>query len=363
MAITVTGFSQFNAIGVHGQSRSDHGAKFLVAGMFTSDLSNYAERLRLSLEKFGLDFVLYEVPTVHYSISSKGSFDLSYSKPNFINYVLNEFRIPVLYIDVDVVFRDLPKEIFTLASTGVDFGCYNWLNDRSSDAYVPASALINGISFKRRFYRFSHSVDLFDPSQLIVSGVSQFYSPNATVLLHRWLDAIACWPQVADDELLDFAYNFWDERSAIRAHWWGKSYSRYPWWIHVRPIIDHPDMPSPQGPARTFKSAAGRERFKSDGILALPSQSLFPRDCIIDTKERLLLKIKGQGEIEVVGRFTDELWVETIDEPELNIVGRMSLATPWSRTQSAEKAQTIPRNAPCPCGSGKKYKHCHGRQR
>jgi preprotein translocase subunit SecA len=20
----------------------------------------------------------------------------------------------------------------------------------------------------------------------------------------------------------------------------------------------------------------------------------------------------------------------------------------------------IPRNAPCPCGSGKKYKHCHG---
>ena len=24
----------------------------------------------------------------------------------------------------------------------------------------------------------------------------------------------------------------------------------------------------------------------------------------------------------------------------------------WDRT---------PRNAPCPCGSGKKYKHCHGR--
>jgi preprotein translocase subunit SecA len=27
-------------------------------------------------------------------------------------------------------------------------------------------------------------------------------------------------------------------------------------------------------------------------------------------------------------------------------------AAPWART---------PRNAPCPCGSGKKYKHCHGR--
>jgi len=27
-------------------------------------------------------------------------------------------------------------------------------------------------------------------------------------------------------------------------------------------------------------------------------------------------------------------------------------AAPWAKT---------PRNAPCPCGSGKKYKHCHGR--
>jgi preprotein translocase subunit SecA len=27
-------------------------------------------------------------------------------------------------------------------------------------------------------------------------------------------------------------------------------------------------------------------------------------------------------------------------------------ATTWAAT---------PRNAPCPCGSGKKYKHCHGK--
>jgi preprotein translocase subunit SecA len=30
----------------------------------------------------------------------------------------------------------------------------------------------------------------------------------------------------------------------------------------------------------------------------------------------------------------------------------VAAASPWART---------PRNAPCPCGSGKKYKHCHGR--
>jgi preprotein translocase subunit SecA len=23
--------------------------------------------------------------------------------------------------------------------------------------------------------------------------------------------------------------------------------------------------------------------------------------------------------------------------------------------------KSTPRNAPCPCGSGKKYKHCHGK--
>ena len=28
---------------------------------------------------------------------------------------------------------------------------------------------------------------------------------------------------------------------------------------------------------------------------------------------------------------------------------------------SAEPVQKIPRNAPCPCGSGRKYKHCHGK--
>jgi len=28
---------------------------------------------------------------------------------------------------------------------------------------------------------------------------------------------------------------------------------------------------------------------------------------------------------------------------------------------STETSTNIPRNAPCPCGSGKKYKRCHGK--
>jgi len=49
--------------------------------------------------------------------------------------------------------------------------------------------------------------------------------------------------------------------------------------------------------------------------------------------------------------------VETREDPALAPAQSMARAAaampaPWART---------PRNAPCPCGSGKKYKHCHGR--
>jgi hypothetical protein len=33
-----------------------------------------------------------------------------------------------------------------------------------------------------------------------------------------------------------------------------------------------------------------------------------------------------------------------------------------SRTENRKIKESIGRNDPCPCGSGKKYKHCHGRQ-
>jgi len=49
--------------------------------------------------------------------------------------------------------------------------------------------------------------------------------------------------------------------------------------------------------------------------------------------------------------------IETRDDPALAPPPGVAAhpagpASPWART---------PRNAPCPCGSGKKYKHCHGR--
>ena len=33
---------------------------------------------------------------------------------------------------------------------------------------------------------------------------------------------------------------------------------------------------------------------------------------------------------------------------------------PTQKTQPVRAEQKVNRNAPCPCGSGKKYKKCHG---
>jgi hypothetical protein len=53
---------------------------FVVAGMFTASHKAAAERLVASLRSFSLPHAIFEVPTVHRSISHKGSDDLAYTK-------------------------------------------------------------------------------------------------------------------------------------------------------------------------------------------------------------------------------------------------------------------------------------------
>lgn len=52
------------------------------------------------------------------------------------------------------------------------------------------------------------------------------------------------------------------------------------------------------------------------------------------------------------------------EKTELNALGKDSHETHRKIHQASVKmAQRIGRNDPCPCGSGKKYKHCHGREK
>jgi hypothetical protein len=292
----------------------------IVAAMFTTSMQHHADRLRSSLEAAGLSFALYLVPSVHCSISPRGSNELAFCKPNFIHYVLNEHRKPILYLDADMVMREPPAKILRAAhGQSIDFGCYNWLADRVTDAYRPVEVVWNDKVVKNRYYGFSHSIDLFDPTQLLISGGAQFYTLEALALLHAWLRAIERFPTVADDELLDYAYNFIIDKRAIRTSWWDKDYCRYPWWIYVRPVIDHPQWPAAgNNPARHFRSAAGHERFKEHGVAALRPQvpeAPFPRDCLIDTHEKRLLRKDRFGRTSVVGAVTIELWTATHDRP------------------------------------------------
>ena len=53
-------------------------------------------------------------------------------------------------------------------------------------------------------------------------------------------------------------------------------------------------------------------------------------------------------------------------EFELADAGMTRLTTQASRSDTVNRNdpstwRNSPRNAPCPCGSGKKFKHCHGR--
>ena len=162
--------------------------------------------------------MLYQVPTVHCSISIRGSNDITFCKPNFIEHVQNEQRAPVLYVDADTIFREPPLKVQQATEEHVDFASYNWLADAANPAYMPVNVTFNGVPENNRFYRFSHAIDVIDPTQLIVSGAVQYYTPDARPLLQAWLDTIDRFPNVDDDELLDYAYNFIIDkaRSALR---------------------------------------------------------------------------------------------------------------------------------------------------
>jgi len=290
---------------IYAQSWRKEGLPFVVAAMFTGSIRKLADRLKNSLEQIGLNFALFEVPSIHCSISRKGTNDITFSKPNFIRFVQSKYRMPVLYVDADVVFREMPYQVFQFAQERVDFAAYNWLADLLTDAYIPIPITIDGTLWKNRFYKFSHSIDLYDPTQLFVSGCSQYYSPDAEPLLRKWLEAIDACPDVADDELLSFAYNFSINKNSIKVFWWTKDYSRYAWWITVRPIIDHPQIPAGIGETPRITG----NHFDPQHAQHRRSQSTFPRDCLIDVKEKCIIPFSQQTGSTIIERFDTDIYL------------------------------------------------------
>jgi len=267
---------------------------FTAVAMFTPDYEALAQRLQASLlEHGGQHYALYEVPAVHRSISAKGIDDPSLTKASLIRFCWERYARPVLYLDCDVVVRQAPVRISLLSRMARDFAIYNWLADECTDCYVPLT--VPGVP-SGRLYRFSHAIDLFDPEQLICSGCVQYWAPTvqAGALLERWLQAQLRFPNSADDQCLDFAFNNRGSDPAPAYAWLDKAYARYAWWPHIRPLIDHPQLPSASA-FEAIPTGEGEARVHSHQLEVRRPPRAVPRDCVVDVVSRRLYRLRPAG--------------------------------------------------------------------
>jgi SEC-C motif len=65
-----------------------------------------------------------------------------------------------------------------------------------------------------------------------------------------------------------------------------------------------------------------------------------------------------RAEVERLGRELGEAFLQSCRQPILEIVGEKTSNTLAQGATMRRAVAKIGRNAPCPCGSGKKYKHC-----
>ncbi len=272
---------------------------YVIAAMFTASYSHKANRLIASCETLGLPYSIHEVPTVHRSISIRGTDDLAYTKANFIRLQLGLHKKPVLYVDADCEFVSQPVLIDDLVRSGCDFAIHNGLAAKRSERFVPVELSLspNGPPIKNRFYRYAGGEYWYSKSQLVCSGAVQFYanSFSARSLLSRWHRNIATFASDrADDSCLDFTYNNLGRRTwlwwLLKVYWLPKAYVRYPMWIYATPIINHPDWPSPSYfNSLKGRDPKGRKRFYHSLMERRISQ--FSSDSIIDVEQQMVCKL------------------------------------------------------------------------
>jgi len=290
-------------------------ASFLVGAMMTPGYTHLGERLLKSCQHFSLPVAIFEVPTVHCSISPKGTEDFSYTKANFIHFLLERYKKPVLYVDADCVVMHYPERVELMIGDQVDFAIFNWFAEENTEMYIPIEITIiddEGTRVVRdRFFQFSGSQDFFSESQLFCSGATQFYNntPAAKLLLSAWHGVIESSPHSADDECLDFAFN---NRPAIicniKTAWFDKSYARVAWWIYTRPVINHPDYPNSGDQFISIEQLGGKSRIYDAEVKNRTVPQVFPRDCLIDSQEKILLRIHEENLVPVAS-FSTELWL------------------------------------------------------
>ena len=288
---------------------------FLIVSFFTQNYKDKADRLINSLNNFNLNYKIFEVPTIHYSKSDKGSNDINYCMPKLIIDMLKQFKVPIIFLDCDLVVMKEPKLFYSLKEKNIDFAIYNWLEDSENDGYLPVKLKINSErgEIEETYYINSVNVKLLNnpnkEGQLFSSGgVAYFSESNSSInVLNEWLENIIKYPKAPDDQLLDHTFNYSSTvRKNLKVEWLDKSYCRVFWWIFSQPIIDHPGHMSHRVNDNFFK-ITGKERFKIENTIKRNS-SKFSKELIIDAKNKKILKVE-KGKIFVVRSFTESVYV------------------------------------------------------
>ena len=288
---------------------------FLIVSFFTQNYKDKADRLINSLNNFNLNYKIFEVPTIHYSKSDKGSNDINYCMPKLIIDMLKQFKVPIIFLDCDLVVMKEPKLFYSLKEKNIDFAIYNWLEDSENDGYLPVKLKINSErgEIEETYYINSINVKLLNnpnkEGQLFSSGgVAYFSESNSSInVLNEWLENIIKYPKAPDDQLLDHTFNYSSNvRKNLKVEWLDKSYCRVFWWIFSEPIINHPGHMSHRVNDNFFK-ITGKERFKIENTIKRNSSKV-SKEFIIDAKNKKILKVE-KGKIFVVRSFTESVYV------------------------------------------------------
>ena len=288
---------------------------FLIVSFFTQNYKDKADRLINSLNNFNLNYKIFEVPTIHYSKSDKGSNDINYCMPKLIIDMLKQFKVPIIFLDCDLVVMKEPKLFYSLKEENIDFAIYNWLEDSENDGYLPVKLKINSErgEIEETYYINSVNVKLLNnpnkEGQLFSSGgVAYFSESNSSInFLNEWLENIIKYPKAPDDQLLDHTFNYSSTvRKNLKVEWLDKSYCRVFWWIFSQPVINHPGHMSHRVNDNFFK-IAGKERFKIENTIKRNSSKV-SKEFIIDAKNKKILKVE-KGKIFVVRSFTESVYI------------------------------------------------------
>ena len=286
---------------------------FLIISFFTINLVDKADRLITSLEKLNLNYKIFEIPSIHYSKSNKGSLDLNYCQPKLILDVIKQFNIPILFVDSDIVFNNCPSLIFDFKAKKIDFAIYNWLEDPDNDGYLPFKLNIKTSegNIKKEFFINRVNISLLNApgvkKQLLSSGAVVFFSNSKQSIdfLDKWFENIKQFPKAVDDQTLDYTYNFSLNTDNLNTIWFDKSYCRYKWWIFSKPIINHPDKVTLRN-EDSFEKITKKNRFFKKNVVKRTSRKI-AKDHIIDIEKKLILKLEN-NKLNLIEKFTYQIF-------------------------------------------------------